>query len=180
MIRRGALAALAPEGTVNGDGRELLRIKSGVARIALPTGAPVIPLGIWGTQDRWPKRGIRWARPLRPRLSLAFGPPLLPLGDADARSDIDDFRARLRGQLATQVALAREMTGTTRDRVGRRSRPLTPILRRATPDTAGSSSSCSRAPPSSRGTTTTSSPSSSPWSSATSEAARPTPAGSGR
>lgn len=114
VIRHGALAALAPEGRVNDDGNHLLRIKSGVARIALPTGAPVIPLGIWGTQDRWPRGRIRWGRPLRPRLALAFGPPLLLLGDADERPDIDDVRDRLRSQLETQVTVARRMTGTTR------------------------------------------------------------------
>ena len=113
VVRHGALAALAPEGRVNDDGTDLLRIKSGVARIALPTGAPVVPLGIWGTQVRWPRGRIRWRRPFRPRLALAVGPPLLPFGDPGTQADIDDFRDRLRAQLEIQVARARRMTGTT-------------------------------------------------------------------
>ena len=110
-VKHGALAALAPEGRVNGDGDGLQRIKSGVARIALPTGAPVIPVGIWGTQRRWPRGRILWRRPLRPRLALAFGPPLLPVGDPELQDDIDEFRDRLRLQLATQVSRARRMAG---------------------------------------------------------------------
>ena len=62
-IRRGALAAIAPEGAVNPTPGELQRIRSGIARIALPTGAPVIPVGIWGTHRRWPKSGRHWGRP---------------------------------------------------------------------------------------------------------------------
>jgi 1-acyl-sn-glycerol-3-phosphate acyltransferase len=112
-VRHGAMAALAPEGRVNGDGDDgLQRIKSGVARIALPTGAPVIPVGIWGTQRRWPRGRIRWSRPLRPQLALSFGPPMLPVGDVGTQDDIDDFRDRLRTQLETQVSLAQRMAGT--------------------------------------------------------------------
>ena len=40
-VRGGALAAIAPEGRVNDDGvTELQRVRSGVARIALPAGRP--------------------------------------------------------------------------------------------------------------------------------------------
>ena len=47
-MRTGALAAIGPEGVVNPDPEHLQRIRSGIARIALPTGAPVIPVGIDG------------------------------------------------------------------------------------------------------------------------------------
>ena len=60
-IKGGALVALAPEGRVDehGGGQGLQRIRTGVARIALPTGAPVVPVGIWGTQVRYPRAGFR-------------------------------------------------------------------------------------------------------------------------
>jgi 1-acyl-sn-glycerol-3-phosphate acyltransferase len=109
-VKGGALIAVAPEGTVNPDPDELLRIRSGVARIALPTGAPVIPVGIWGTQRRWPKSGLTWARPWRPPLALAFGEPLLPAGDVDDERDLEDFRDRLRVRLERQVDRARALT----------------------------------------------------------------------
>jgi 1-acyl-sn-glycerol-3-phosphate acyltransferase len=110
-IRRGALAAISPEGAVNGDPGELLRLKRGVARIALPTGAPVVPVGIWGTQSRWPKTGRTWRRPIRPLVAIAFGPPILPSGELTDDGAIEDLRERLRSRMQEQVDAARRMAG---------------------------------------------------------------------
>ncbi len=110
-IRRGAVAAIAPEGTVNPAPGSLQRIRSGIARIALPTGAPVIPVGIWGTQRRWSKAGRRWGRPFRPRLGLAFGPAIGAGGDASVQDDIDAFVTRVREALEGQLAEARSLVG---------------------------------------------------------------------
>ena len=79
-VKEGVLLAVAPEGTVNPDPDTLMRIRSGVARIALPSGAPVVPVGIWGTHRRWPSAGPFWGRPWRPRLVIVFGEPLLGMG----------------------------------------------------------------------------------------------------
>jgi 1-acyl-sn-glycerol-3-phosphate acyltransferase len=108
-IRGGAVAAIAPEGTVNPSPGELQRIRSGIARIALPTGAPVIPVGIWGTHRRWSKSGRRWGRPLRPRLSLAFGPPIELSGDVADQDDIDGFVAKVGEALERQLTEARSL-----------------------------------------------------------------------
>lgn len=110
-IRRGAVAAIAPEGTVNPAPGSLQRIRSGIARIALPTGAPVIPVGIWGTQRRWSKAGRRWGRPFRPRLGFAFGPAIGAGGDASVQDDIDAFVTRVREALERQLAEARSLVG---------------------------------------------------------------------
>jgi 1-acyl-sn-glycerol-3-phosphate acyltransferase len=110
-IRRGALAAIAPEGVVNPKPGELQRIRSGVARIALPTGTPVIPVGIWGTQRRWSKSGLNVGPPLRPRLGIAFGEPIVPKGDATEREDIDAFVELVRGALEEQLTRARILAG---------------------------------------------------------------------
>jgi 1-acyl-sn-glycerol-3-phosphate acyltransferase len=108
-VSHGAVIALAPEGRLNeDDAYELLRIKSGVARLALPTQAPIVPLGLSGTNTLWPKSGARWARVLRrPRLAMIYGPPLVPHGSADDQGDIDALRQRVRTSLETQVARAR-------------------------------------------------------------------------
>ena len=71
-LRAGSVIAIAPEGTVNADPGHLQRIRSGVARLALPTGAPIVPVGISGTQTRWPRGGIRWVRPWRPIVAVSF------------------------------------------------------------------------------------------------------------
>ncbi len=107
-LRAGAVLAIAPEGGVTRapDG-ELQRIRSGFARLALPTGAPIVPVGLWGTQRRWPRGGILWSRPWRPRLAIVFGPPILPDGDPAQDVDIEDLRERMRVRLAEQVAAAR-------------------------------------------------------------------------
>jgi 1-acyl-sn-glycerol-3-phosphate acyltransferase len=110
-IRRGAVAAIAPEGAVNPTPREVQRIRSGIARIALPTGAPVIPVGIWGTHRRWSKSGRHWGPPLRPRLGLAFGEPIEPTGGVSEQDDIDAFRERVRNALDRQLAAARILAG---------------------------------------------------------------------
>jgi len=110
-IQRGALAAIAPEGAANPDPGELQRIRSGIARIALPTGAPVIPVGIWGTHRRWSKSGRHWGRPWRPRLGFAFGEPIEPTGDVSRQEDIDAFLDRVRGGLDRQRAEAQQLVG---------------------------------------------------------------------
>jgi 1-acyl-sn-glycerol-3-phosphate acyltransferase len=110
-IRGGAVAAIAPEGAVNPKPGELQRIRSGIARIALPTRAPVIPVGIWGTHRRWSKSGRHWEPPLRPRLGLAFGEPIEPTGDASTEEDVDAFLNQVREALERQLLEARILAG---------------------------------------------------------------------
>lgn len=110
VVRSGAMAAIAPEGRVNDDPElGLQRVRSGVARIALPTGAPVIPVGIWGTHRRWPRTGLRWGRPWRPRVAIAFGSPILPVAEQTDPGEADSLTHRVRESLTHQVARAREM-----------------------------------------------------------------------
>jgi 1-acyl-sn-glycerol-3-phosphate acyltransferase len=106
-LREGSVVAIAPEGEVNARPETLERIRGGFARLALPTGAPVVPVGVWGTQDRWPRSGLRWGPPWRPTLAIAFGPPMLPDGDAASDDDIEELKVRLGDRLADQVAIAR-------------------------------------------------------------------------
>lgn len=115
-VGRGALAGIAPEGEVNPEPGGLQRIRGGVARIALPTGAPVIPVGIWGTHRRWPKDGRRWTRPIRPRLGIAFGARIDPQGDVTKQQDVDAFVERVRLALEDRVVEARALA---RDPVSR-------------------------------------------------------------
>jgi len=106
-LHDGSVVAIAPEGSVNPDPASLQRIRGGFARLALPTGAPIVPVGIWGTQERWPRSGIRWWPPSRPTVAIAFGPPLLPEGDATNDADIDALKERLEAHVLEQVEIAR-------------------------------------------------------------------------
>jgi len=114
-VRSGAVAGIFPEGTVNPDpGGPMLRGRTGVARIALAAGAPVIPVSIWGTQIRWPRTGLRFGRPLRPTVALAFGPPVEPHGDPSSPDDVQAFTALIMTRIVEQTAAARDMAGRGR------------------------------------------------------------------
>ena len=110
-LHDGSVLAIAPEGGVNPEPRgDLQRIRSGIARLALPTGVPIVPVGLWGTQERWPKTGIIWGGLWRrPRLAIVFGPPLLPDGQAGTDADVEDLKERLLVRLEEQVTAAREL-----------------------------------------------------------------------
>ncbi|MEX2204154.1 MAG: lysophospholipid acyltransferase family protein [Actinomycetota bacterium] len=110
-VREGALAGIFPEGKVNPSPEgPLQRGRSGVARIALATGAPVVPVGIWGTQGRWPRTGIRWQRPFRTTVALEFGPPITGEGDPDSPQDTQRLTERVMERIAERVAGARRNT----------------------------------------------------------------------
>ena len=57
-LRSGELLLIAPQGTIP-QGQDFfdprLKGKSGAARLAAATGAPVIPLGVWGSERVWPR-----------------------------------------------------------------------------------------------------------------------------
>lgn len=110
-VRGGALAGLFPEGTVNPDpDGGVQRGRRGVARIALATAAPVVPVGIWGTQDRWPKSGLHLRRPWRPAVAVVYGPPVQPAGRADLEDDVQAFTEVVIDAIRVQTERARSLT----------------------------------------------------------------------
>jgi 1-acyl-sn-glycerol-3-phosphate acyltransferase len=69
ILKQGKLLGIYPEGTRSPDGR-LYRGKTGVARMTLETGAPVIPVAmVYGT------RKLPFGRKM-PRVLVRFGTPL--------------------------------------------------------------------------------------------------------
>jgi 1-acyl-sn-glycerol-3-phosphate acyltransferase len=106
-VRSGRLVGIFPEGTRSPDGR-LHRGKTGVARVAFESGAPVIPVGIIGTDRAFP-RGAKLPRPRSVR--IAFGPPItfsVPGGKARSasltRTATDEVMAAIRALSGQQVA----------------------------------------------------------------------------
>ncbi|HET7309035.1 MAG TPA: lysophospholipid acyltransferase family protein [Actinomycetota bacterium] len=109
-IRGGAVAGIFPEGTVNPEPEAgLLRGRKGAARIALATDAPVVPVGIWGTQARWPRPGLHLRRPWRPVVAISYGEPIPPKGDAGSAADVQAFTDVITDAIATQAERAREL-----------------------------------------------------------------------
>ena len=75
VLGRGELFAIYPEGTRSRDGR-LYKGRTGPARLAFLTGAPIYPVGIVGT-DRVQPVGARFPRP-RTSCSITIGRPIHP------------------------------------------------------------------------------------------------------
>ena len=72
MLEAGDGVGIYPEGTRSRDGL-LYRGRTGVGWLALTTGAPVVPVGLLGT-DRLQPAGSRWIRPQH--FTMKIGEPL--------------------------------------------------------------------------------------------------------
>lgn len=78
LLGRGEAVVVFPEGTRSLTG-ELFRFRSGIARLAAESGAPVVPVGLLGTADIWPLGASLPARLPRPGdVRVRFGSPLPP------------------------------------------------------------------------------------------------------
>jgi 1-acyl-sn-glycerol-3-phosphate acyltransferase len=73
VLREGKVFSLYPEGTRSPDGR-LYRGRTGVARLALSSGAVVVPVGLVGTDRVQANGSMRWRLGARPE--VRFGAPL--------------------------------------------------------------------------------------------------------
>jgi 1-acyl-sn-glycerol-3-phosphate acyltransferase len=87
LLADGRAVALYPEGTRSLDGR-LYKGRTGVAFLALETGAPVVPVGLIGTDVVMPV-GAKFPT-LRQRVTVRFGQPL----DLSAHGAASSGRAR--------------------------------------------------------------------------------------
>ncbi|SFK60041.1 lysophospholipid acyltransferase family protein [Geodermatophilus ruber] len=71
ILREGKLLGIYPEGTRSPDGRRLFRGKTGVARMALEAGVPVVPVAMIYRPRRLPLVGHKL-----PKVCVRFGRPL--------------------------------------------------------------------------------------------------------
>jgi 1-acyl-sn-glycerol-3-phosphate acyltransferase len=109
-LRRGEAVVVYPESTVtkNPDASPM-RGKTGIARLSLATGVPVIPLAVWGSAPVW-RRGSRISRFGRP-IWVKAGAPLDFSEHEDRAEDPATLRAvtdEVMGQLSLLVDDLRE------------------------------------------------------------------------
>jgi 1-acyl-sn-glycerol-3-phosphate acyltransferase len=100
LLAAGKMLGIYPEGTRSPDGR-LHKFRTGVARLALRSGAPVVPVGLIGTDRVLPAGEQRWRRA---PVQVSYGPPL-------------DFSGRPEDERSSRVL--REVTETVRAAVQR-------------------------------------------------------------
>ena len=92
VLGRGEAFGLYPEGTRSRDGR-LYRGKVGVAQLALQSGAPIVPVGLVGTDELQP---VGSRLPKLAKVTIRFGEPIRVTGEYDgvapgrARREITD------------------------------------------------------------------------------------------
>lgn len=102
VLEQGEVLGIYPEGTRSPDGR-LYRGKTGVARFALATGAPVIPVAMLGAFEAQGTRSIFPHR--RPRIHAVVGEPL----------EVEQIVADLEG--AEEARVLRAVTDALMDRI---------------------------------------------------------------
>ena len=113
VLARGEAFGIYPEGTRSRDGR-LYRGRTGVAHLALTSGAPVVPVGVQGTQDIQP---VGTTLPRLARVTIRFGEPIHFAGRYDgvpagrARREVTD-----EVMAAIQALSGQEESGVYNDR----------------------------------------------------------------
>lgn len=113
VLGRGEAFGLYPEGTRSRDGR-LYRGKVGVAQLALQSGAPIVPVGLIGTDRLQP---VGSTMPRLAKVTVRFGEPIRVTGEYDgvapgrARRQITD-----RVMTAIQALSGQEEAGVYNER----------------------------------------------------------------
>jgi putative phosphoserine phosphatase/1-acylglycerol-3-phosphate O-acyltransferase len=112
-LRAGELVAVLPQGTIP-RGRAffspVLTGRPGAARLAAATGAPVVPIGVWGTEAVWPRssRLPRVCVPGRaPWVRVRVGEPFRPPG-RDPVADTEAIMEAIASLLPPEAHVARE------------------------------------------------------------------------
>lgn len=123
VLAAGELVVVMPQGTIP-RGRAffdpVLRGRWGAARLAASSGAPVIPIGLWGTEEVWPRSSkvpnlLNLTNP--PDVTIQVGPPVeLELEDASA--DTERIMAAITALLPPE---AHEWRDPTPDEIARAS-----------------------------------------------------------
>jgi putative phosphoserine phosphatase/1-acylglycerol-3-phosphate O-acyltransferase len=114
VLQAGEVIIMAPQGTIP-RGRAFfepeLQGRWGAARLAHATRAPVIPLGLWGTEVVWPRssRLPIFNPAARPLITVRVGPPV-ELEYMDVDTDTKRIMAAIVDQLPDEARIRREPT----------------------------------------------------------------------
>ncbi|MGH2555133.1 MAG: lysophospholipid acyltransferase family protein [Actinomycetota bacterium] len=114
VLHSGGLAGIFPEGRV-GPGDFPLRGRSGLVRAAVAAGVPILPIGVWGTQDRWPLGGPRLSLPLRIPVAVVMGECIhVPEEATRSTGVLREVTREVMRSIESQVLRARAIAGLRR------------------------------------------------------------------
>ncbi|MDA8045646.1 MAG: HAD-IB family hydrolase [Actinomycetota bacterium] len=113
----GEVVIMAPQGTIPRGPAFFdpeLKGKTGAARLAAATGAPVIPLGVWGTERVWPRSSrlpdlTQVVR--RPAVRVRVGPPVPGLSGRDFEADTARIMSAIVDLLPAEAKVRRTPSG---------------------------------------------------------------------
>lgn len=89
-LEKGEVVVIFPEGTITSDpDLHPMQAKSGIARLASKSGAPVLPCGLWGTANVWAKGYRKHWWPPKQDICVTIGDPMSFSGRGDS---IDAWR----------------------------------------------------------------------------------------
>jgi 1-acyl-sn-glycerol-3-phosphate acyltransferase len=106
-LEQGELVVVFPEGTITRDPElKPMAAKTGAARLALGSGAPLIPAAVWGTQNIWPKGYAKHWAP-RQDILVRIGTPIGAQGDPHDHAACRALSDRLMEAISGLVAALR-------------------------------------------------------------------------
>lgn len=109
-LDRGEIVAIFPEGTITTDpDLQPMKAKTGISRMALKTGAPVIPAAIWGTANIWGKGTKKHWWPPRQDICVRIGRPMQVNGDPESPGDWEAAGAQIMDEISLLLAGLRPM-----------------------------------------------------------------------
>lgn len=99
-LKSGEIVGVFPEATIS-QSFELKTMKSGVIRLAMESGAPVLPTIIWGSQRIWTKRVPRDFGRNSITVIVSIGAPIYFAPDEDPESGLTRLQMRMSELLAS-------------------------------------------------------------------------------
>ncbi len=141
-LEGGEVVMMAPQGTIPRGSAFFdpkLKGRWGAARLAAMADAPVIPIGLWGTENVWPRsaRLPRVSLTSRPKVSVSVGGPVKILGRS-ANADTKRIMQAISAQLPAESQVQRIPTTEELARTfpaGYRGDPTAEVDRRPGTDT---------------------------------------------
>ena len=93
-LRAGEIIGIFPEATIS-TSFEIKELKSGVIRLAMGAGVPVVPTIVWGSQRIWTKGVKRNLKRNNFPILVSFGQPMHFAKDADVEAGEVQLRERM-------------------------------------------------------------------------------------